>query len=171
MTDNGRLGERLVGSLRILDGKGVVRMEDVYRTDIEDLWSALTEPHRLARWIADVQGALQVGGEIRATFTSGWDGPGRVDACDRPHFLQVTFLPGQQEETVLDAHLIAESDRLTRLVVEERGLLLDELAAHGAGWQAHVEDLREYLAGHSRLDLPKRWAELSPAYQDLARQL
>lgn len=29
----------------------------------------------------------------------------------------------------------------TRLVLEERGLPLEVLAGHGAGWQAHVEDL------------------------------
>ena len=146
-------------------------MEDRYETDINDLWSAVTDPHRLARWIADVQGDLQVGGGFHATFSSGWDGPGRVDVCEPPRFLQLTLCPGQEDETVIEAHLVAQSDQLTRLVIEERGLPLDELAAHGAGWQAHVEDLGRYLAGHPPIDWPNRWAELTPSYRDLASQL
>src|SRR5487761_1101663 len=33
---------------RLDDGKGAARMEDIYDTDVEDLWSALTDPIRLA---------------------------------------------------------------------------------------------------------------------------
>jgi len=49
MTGSARPGTRIVGSLRSADGKGVVRVEDRYDTDIDDLWSALTDPGRLAR--------------------------------------------------------------------------------------------------------------------------
>ena len=45
---------------------------------------------------------------------------------------------------------------------------LDLLAAYGAGVQIHVEDLAAYLAGRGRVDAAGRWAELQPAYQDLA---
>lgn len=48
MTSNARAGNRILGSLRSADGKGVVRMEDRFDTDIDDLWSALTDPSRLA---------------------------------------------------------------------------------------------------------------------------
>src|SRR5437764_1487587 len=42
MTSNGT-GIRILGTLRSADGKGVVRMQDRFDTDIDDLWSALTE--------------------------------------------------------------------------------------------------------------------------------
>jgi hypothetical protein len=44
MTSNARGGGRILGSLRSADGKGIVRMEDRFDTDIDDLWSALTDP-------------------------------------------------------------------------------------------------------------------------------
>jgi uncharacterized protein YndB with AHSA1/START domain len=56
---------RILGSLRSVDGTGVVRMEDRFDTDIDDLWSALTDPHRLARWLGEVDGDLRQGGEYR----------------------------------------------------------------------------------------------------------
>jgi len=62
MTSNDRAGTRLLGSLRSAAGKGIVRMEDRVGTDTGDLWSALTDPRRLARWIGEVEGDLRLGG-------------------------------------------------------------------------------------------------------------
>jgi uncharacterized protein YndB with AHSA1/START domain len=50
MTSDADAGQRILGSLRSADGKGVVRMQDRFDTGIADLWSALTDPSRLARW-------------------------------------------------------------------------------------------------------------------------
>jgi uncharacterized protein YndB with AHSA1/START domain len=154
----------LVGSVREADGKGVVRMEDVFDTGIDDLWSAVTDPERLARWIARVEGDLRLGGKFQARFTSSWEGPGRVDVCEPPRRLLVTMSPGQPDETVITADLADEGDR-TRLVVQERGLPLDEAPDHGAGWQAHMEDLAAYLEGKPTSNWQARWAELVPAYR------
>jgi uncharacterized protein YndB with AHSA1/START domain len=158
---------RIVGSLRRTEGgKGAVRIEDLYNTGIDDLWSALTDPRRLARWIADVEGDLRLGGQIHARFTSSWEGPGRIDVCQAPRHLAVTMSPGMADETVIEATLAPERDQ-TRLVIEERGLPLGELADHGAGWQAHVEDLTAHLHGQPAGDWKTRWATLRPAYRDL----
>ena len=169
MTSNGRPGTRILGSLRSADGKGIVRMEDRFDTDIDDLWSALTDPGRLARWMGEIQGDLQLGGEFRARFfASGWEGTGRVEACEPPRrLLLLTTQPGQVGEHFIEVTLAADGDRTT-LVWEERGMPLDQLAAYGAGIQVHVEDLAAYLAGRGRCDADARWNELMPAYQDLA---
>jgi uncharacterized protein YndB with AHSA1/START domain len=118
MSNDTGADQPVVGTLRSVDGTGVVRMEDRYDTGIDDLWSALTEPQRLARWIADVEGDLRVGGEFHANFTSGWEGSGRVDVCEPPRRLRVTMLPGQQHQTVIEAELVAEGDQ-TSLAVED----------------------------------------------------
>ena len=100
MTSNARAGTRILGSLRSADGKGVVRMEDRFDTDIDDLWSALTDPRRLARWIAEVEGDLRLGGEFRARFTSGWEGTGRVEACEPPRRLLVLTRDADEPESM-----------------------------------------------------------------------
>ena len=64
----------------------------------------------------------------------------------------------------IEAELFADGDQ-TRLVIEERGLPLADLAAHGAGRQAHVEDLAAYLEGRERVDWRQRWTELHPYYR------
>ena len=89
MTSSGHPGQRIIGTLATADGKGVVRMEDRFDTDIDDLWSALTDPSRLARWLGEFEGDLRLGGEFRARFlASGWEGTGRVEACEPPRRLQ-----------------------------------------------------------------------------------
>ena len=168
MTSDARAGTRILGSLRSADGNGIVRMEDRFDTDIDDLWSALTDPRRLARWIAEVEGDLRLGGEFRARFTSGWEGTGRVEACEPPRRLLVLTRDADEPgEEVLEATLTSDGDE-TILIIEARGLPIEYLAAHGAGWQVHVEDLAAHLAGRERCDIKARWDELMPAYQGLA---
>jgi hypothetical protein len=77
--------------------------------------------------------------------------------------------PGQEDQTVIEAVLAPDGDR-SRLVIEERGLPLDELAAHGAGWQAHVEDLVAHVDGREP-GACRRWSELITPYRALADDL
>jgi uncharacterized protein YndB with AHSA1/START domain len=162
---------RILGSLRSADGKGIVRIQDRFGTGVGDLWSALTEPGRLARWIGEVAGDLRLGGEFRFRFfASGSEGTGRVDTCEPPRRLLLAMALGQPEEDVVEVTLTADDDQ-TVLVWEERGMPVDLLAAYGAGVQIHVEDLAAYLAGRERVDAAARWNELEPAYQDLAAKI
>jgi uncharacterized protein YndB with AHSA1/START domain len=158
---------RVTGSLRAIDDhRGAVRMEDVFDTDAADLWNALTDPQRLSRWIADVEGDLRVGGVVQTRFTSGWEGPGRIETCDPPHHLVATMGPGSPDETVIEATITPQGSA-SRLVLEERGIPLAELAGHGAGWHAHIEDLGSHLESNQSSQWATRWAELTPEYQDL----
>jgi uncharacterized protein YndB with AHSA1/START domain len=173
MTSNARGGGQILGSLHSANGKGVVRMEDRFDTNIDDVWSALTDPSRLARWYGEVEGDLRLGGEYRARlFASGWEGTGRVDACEPPQRLLVrTKHANAPDEGVIEVTLTADGDQ-TIVVWEARGMPLDLLSAYGAGVQIHVEDLADHLAGRERRDDAKaRWEELHPAYQGLATNL
>ena len=162
MSGNERAGGRILGSLGSADGKGVVRMEDRFDTGIDDVWSALTDPSRLARWYGEVEGDLRLGGEFRVrVFASGWEGTGRVEACEPPRRLVVTGKePDQPGGDVSEVTLAADGDQTI--------LVLDQLAAYGAATQVHVEDLAAHLAGRERCDAGARMDELLPAYQDLA---
>jgi uncharacterized protein YndB with AHSA1/START domain len=181
MTSNTRGSDRILGSLRSADDKGVVRMEDRYDTDIDDLWSALTDPGRLARWYGEVKGDLRPGGEFRVYIEAAdIESTGRVDACEPPRRLLVTtretdesYRKGQGVppfDQSLDATLTADGDQ-TILVIEVQGMPVDKIAFYGAGWQIHAENLAAYLAGREPGDVEARWEELVPPYQDLAAKV
>ncbi len=166
------------GTMRALDDvTGAVRVEDVYDTDIDDLWAACTTPERLSRWIAEVSGELREGATFDAVLTSTWAGPIRIEVCEAPRHLLLTMEPGTDDETQVEAWLTSEGAG-TRLVVEERGLPVDKIHFYGAGWQAHVDDLGRSLAtggtvhpGGWSAEAPSaawraRWDELTPAYRE-----
>jgi uncharacterized protein YndB with AHSA1/START domain len=170
MTDNPGAG--IEGTLHSVGGRGLVRMKSRYETDIDDLWSAITDPQRVARWYGKVKGDLHEGGRFTATaFGSGWEGRGRIDMCLPPRKLEVTMWEEEGAEFVLAAELVADGGD-TVLVIERRGIPLDKLYAYGAGWQTHVEDLAAYLGGHERAGWPatfgSRWDELGPYYREMA---
>jgi uncharacterized protein YndB with AHSA1/START domain len=181
MTSNAHGSGRVLGSLRSADGTGVVRIEDRYDTGIGDLWSALTDPGRLARWYGQVEGELHPGGQFRLHVDdAGMDLTGRVEACEPPRLLRVTtretdesYQEGQGVppfDAVTEVTLTADGDQ-TVLVIEVRGMPLDKIAFYGAGWQIHAENLATYLAGRERGDTEARWAELVPPYQDIAASI
>ena len=161
----------VLGSLHSVDGEGVVRMEDRLGIGIDVLWGTLTDPDRLAHWYGEVKGDLSQGGEFRVRIALSGERMGRVEACEPPQRLVLTMRdpdpqPGQPEQTVIEAQLIAEGAQ-TRLVWEERGMPVDLLPAYGAGIQIHVEHLADYISGREMRNVESRWTELFPAYEAL----
>jgi uncharacterized protein YndB with AHSA1/START domain len=178
MTSNERPDTRIQGRLQSAGGKGIVRVEDVYDTDIDDLWSAITEPDRLARWWGLVEGDLRPGGEFRLSVE--WEGSGRVEACEPPRLLKVTVRESDESyrkgrgvppfDSFIEATLTPKGGQAI-LTVEVRGMPLDKIAYYGVGWQIHAENLAAHLAGHERGETEARWDELVPPYQDLAASI
>jgi uncharacterized protein YndB with AHSA1/START domain len=172
---------RILGSLRSADGKGVVRIEDRYDTDIDDLWAAITDPERLARWHGRVEGDLRPGGEFRMYIEANdIESTGRVEVCEPPRRLLVTnretdesYRKGQGVppfEAKVEATLTADGDQ-TILVIEVQGMPLDVVAFYGAGWQIHAESLAAHIGGREGGESDGRWDELVPAYQALAAEV
>ncbi len=166
MTSNAPRGSRILGSLRSKDGVGVVRIVDRYDTTVDDLWSAITEPARLARWYGQVEGDLRPGGAFHLYLESDdWDGTGRVEACEPPRRLRITTRESDESwrrgqgvppfDEAIEATLTADGG-LTVLVIEVKGMPLHVLAAYGAGWQIHAENLADYLGGRERSNTQAR---------------
>jgi uncharacterized protein YndB with AHSA1/START domain len=178
MTNDARSDTRILGSLRSAAGVGVVRIEERYDTTIDDLWSAITDPERLARWHGQVEGDLRPGGAFRIYLEADdIDSTGRVDACEPPRRLSVTtretdesYRKGQGVppfDAVKEITLAADGDQ-TVLVIEITGMPLDKIAFYGAGWQIHAEHLAAHIRGDQPGDSEARWGELVPPYQELA---
>jgi uncharacterized protein YndB with AHSA1/START domain len=149
MTSSPRPGARVLGSLRSADGKGVVRIEDRYDTRIDDLWSALTDPGRLASWYGQVEGDLRPGGQFRLHVEDAdSDATGHVDACQAPRRLQVMTRETDQShqrgkgvppyDEALEATLTADGDE-TILVIEVRGAKGPPVAVVAVGVKQQVK--------------------------------
>ncbi|MGH8997693.1 MAG: SRPBCC domain-containing protein, partial [Acidimicrobiales bacterium] len=92
-----RTDTHILGRLWEADGTGVVRIEDGYDTSIEDLWSAITDPRRIAHWYGAVEGDLRPGGTYRVRIEpADLDGTGRIEECDPPRRLVVSSRETEQ---------------------------------------------------------------------------
>ena len=169
MTDH-HGGAHITGSLRSEGGAGVVRLEARFPTEVDDLWTALTDPKRLAEWLGETDGDLRQGADLRGHWhASGWEGTVRIEACDPPQRL---LLQTESEDESSKVELVVSADgQQVLLVLEDRGVPLDNIAAYGAGNQIHVEDLAAHLDGHGRCDARRRFEEIYPGWQDLAGSL
>ncbi|MFF0344755.1 SRPBCC family protein [Kribbella sp. NPDC004875] len=172
---------KILGRLGVTDGRGVVRIEDRYDTGIDDLWSAMTDPERLARWYGKVQGDLRPGGTFTEYIESAEvEAVGRIEICEPPHRLRVTSRESDDSaargtgpapaDHLIEATLTPDGTQ-TVLTIEVHGLPVDKLEYYGAGWQVHAETLAAYLANRAPADPETRWSVLVPAYQEQAAVL
>ncbi len=178
-TDPGR--PVILGVLTLAGGRGMVRLEERLATPIREVWSAITDPSRLAAWHALVEGDLRLGGEFRIFVEADdWEGTGRVTACEPPRRLSVTSRESEESwrggrgaapfDESVEVRLEPDGDG-TAITVEVSGLPLEPLAAYGAGWQIHLENLASHLAGRTPGDTEARWGALIPAYEAQAASL
>ncbi|MBO3103079.1 SRPBCC family protein [Cellulomonas fengjieae] len=135
-------------------GTGVtVRFERRFATAPEDLWSCITDPDRLRRWLGPVYGDLRVGGryELRMgddVAGSPQNAAGEVVECDPPARLLLTWLfPGEPESRV-SVEVRAEGGGAL-LVLEHLGLEEAAARGYGSGWHASLDQLDDHVAGRT----------------------
>jgi uncharacterized protein YndB with AHSA1/START domain len=116
-----------------------------YAADLEDTWSALTDPARIARWLMPISGDLRLGGSFQLEGNAGGD----IVECDRPNRFRVTF---GGETSFLEVRLSPDGDGATKLELEHTVPI--EMAQSGAGalwvgpgWDGAMLGLDLHLAG------------------------
>lgn len=139
--------------------------DELYATDIDDLWDAVTRRDRLARWMADYTGDLRLRGTWQvASDDDGVWGTGTVTACEPPHTFTTTWHATGEEPTELVVRLESAPGG-TRLVLAHAGI---QSIFYGAGWQTYLERLAVLIAGGQpggEDAWQARFAELKPDYQ------
>lgn len=137
---------RTVASLE-RDGKPArtVTLSRTYATSIDDLWDAVTNPERLPRWFAPVEGDLELGGRYQVVGNAG----GTITACQAPRLFDLTW---EFSDTVswVELRLEPESAQRTRLTlshiahVDEHWTKYGPGAA-GVGWELGLLGLARHL--------------------------
>jgi uncharacterized protein YndB with AHSA1/START domain len=95
-----------------------------YDAEIEDVWSAVTDPERVRRWFLPLTGDLRAGGTFQLEGNAG----GEILTCEPPRLLRVTF---GGPTSVVELRLSDGDDGATVLVLEHTVPL--EIAQSGAG--------------------------------------
>lgn len=160
----------LRGVLTTTPAGTTVRFERRYATPVDDLWSCLTEPDRVARWLGPLSGDLRPGGRYEVRM--GDDVPdapqnatGEVLACDPPDGLAVTWSFPGEPSTRVTATLRAD-DTGTLLVLEHHDLEERAARGYGGGWHTCLDRLDDHLAGRPVRAWDELFAERQALYRD-----
>ena len=145
----GQLGavERSVSSLeREGQPARAVTLARSYATAVEDLWEAVTDGERLARWFVPVSGELEPGGRYQLEGNAG----GVITACERPARLALTWEFGGDVSWV-EVRFSAEGADRARLTLTHTAHVSEHWetygpGATGAGWDLSLLGLAIYLA-------------------------
>lgn len=123
----------------------VVTLNRSYDTQIDDLWDALTNPERLPRWFAPVEGDLRLGGRYQVKGNAG----GTITACEAPRSFDLTWEFGGGTSWV-ELRLEAESVQKTRLTLRHIAPVNEHWkkfgpGATGVGWDLTLLGLQWHL--------------------------
>ena len=147
------------------DGRQRLEFRRSWADPIEDVWSALTEPERLARWIGTFEGERRPGGG--GTFTMTHEDqpvgePMTITECVPPHRLVVEWATEEGWRVQLD--LTREGDR-TVLLFTQFFAAGTEVTDYVLGWHWYLD---KFDAAVSGAPAPGSWddflAATGPAY-------
>jgi uncharacterized protein YndB with AHSA1/START domain len=150
------------------DGRQRLEFRRSWPDPIEDVWGALTEPDRLARWIGVYEGAREPGGTGTFVMTheegEHTGEPMTIVECDPPRHLIVEWTQQETEDWRVDLHLWSESGR-THLSFVQFFPADADVTDFAMGWHWYLEKLGAELGGPTP---PADWdaflAEVGPAY-------
>lgn len=159
--------DTLLGTVTRTGDTAEVTFDRVYGTDAADLWTALTDPERLARWFAPVDGALEPGGRFTIRFDDGDVPDCRVTTCDAPHGFAWEWPHATHASLVTVA--VEPATGGARLRLTHTRLAASSAAGYAAGWDVYVRRLADEVAGREVADT---WAEdWGTAYEGYAARL
>ncbi|WP_153395863.1 SRPBCC domain-containing protein [Ornithinicoccus halotolerans] len=146
------------------EGRDWIVFTRTFRAPVQDVWAAVTEPERMARWIGTWHGDPTSGTVwFRMTAEEGMpEEEHRVEACEPPHRLRTRSVgegpDGEEHPWVLELRLSEQGGVTTLEFCQD---LPDPAMAHhvGPGWDYYLDRLEAAFGGRDADEV-----EFEPAY-------
>jgi uncharacterized protein YndB with AHSA1/START domain len=147
---------------------GTARLERVYPVDVDTLWTYLTAPEGLSRWMAD--GEIGADG-VHLVFHDNPDDPinGKTLVWDPPQVAEFEWTGGPTQRTgsVVRFEVTAVPGGARLVLTHTRNARPGSAADFAAGWHFHLDTLDALIAGVEAPADRATWDELSKHYQEL----
>ena len=135
------------GTIEQHDGRFDLVLTRQLAAPVEDVWAAVTEPERLARWIGTWDGDPASGSvQFRMLFEGGSPAETMtIRACEPPHRLHLTSNVGA-EVWLLDVDL-THVDGVTTLTLRQLDVTAEQAPDVGPGWDYYLDRLVDAETG------------------------
>ena len=130
------------------DGQHVLVQTRTFRAPIEDVWAAVTDPERLARWIGTWTGDPTSGSVLFRMLFEGEEHAGEtmeIRVCEPPRRLHLTSHAGE-DVWLLELEL-THADGVTTLTFSQPGITQEQVAGVGPGWDYYLDRLVDAETG------------------------
>jgi uncharacterized protein YndB with AHSA1/START domain len=152
----------IFGRLRVGPGGSAARFEWRYPVDSAELWTALTDPARVERWLAPIVGEQAVGAQVRVVFGPDASAQLTVRACRPGERLAVEWVFPDGLGSLVRVELRPDADGAV-LALDQSGFPGSPVD-YAAAWQVHLDRLGAELAGRAPADYVSELEELIPHY-------
>lgn len=152
------VGRRRGVVTRLDDGRQRLEFVRSWPDPVDDVWAALTEPERMARWIGSYEGERAVGATGTFTMTHEEEvvgQPMRIVECDPPRRLVVEWVQDEPDPWRVDLDLTTEGDRTVLRFVQVFGADAD-VVDYAMGWHWYLEKFGAEVDGSPA---PGPWEE------------
>lgn len=142
-----------------------VRIERLLAYPVEQVWQAISDPAKIAIWLAEVTTELKEGAPFQLHFTNtNCDSRGQVTRIKQPTLLEFTWQLEQEPVSVVCWELFPIGNTACRLVLTHRQLTGD-ISGFAAGWHVHLDILEELL--NNKVDsFYWTWQMWKPKYEE-----
>jgi len=125
------------------------RLKRTFEHDQQTIWNMLTEPQRVAEWLAPGAIELKLGGVVKLNFAdSGTVIDSTVTAFDAPRLIEYSWSsPGQPSRPVRWETQAINGGRSTSIALIVSVPEVEDIARTCAGWEAHLAMLLAALKG------------------------
>lgn len=167
-------GDNVTDELRTSGTRRAVHLERNYDTSPGDLWSAWTDPARLARWLGTPAGPIvDAPGRVRISMgdaANDWVDV-QVLLAQAPRLLELSWEFVGEPAGRLRVEFVAITPNRTLLILDHDGLDASS-TGYGAGWQAFLDGP---LSGLVAAPGDQTWDELfsraMPSWRERAAEL
>lgn len=161
------------GRKEVREGVVFVVFERTFRAPIEDVWAAVTESDRLARWIGSWEGDPAAGEVAFRMLYEGDEHPAErftIDECVPPHRLAITTEAPSPEGTTETWNLqvdLVEADGITTFTFGQSVPEPTMAESVGPGWDYYLDRMVRAEAGDDpgTLDFDDYYPALSEHYR------
>lgn len=136
------------GRIEQRDGRAVLVQTREFRAPVEDVWAAVTEPERLARWIGSWTGDPESGSVRFRMLFEGEDHEAEtmtIRICEPPYRLHLTSQAGD-DVWLLELDL-THADGVTTLTFSQPGVTAEQAGGVGPGWDYYLDRLVDVETG------------------------